>query len=54
MQYSLALLSSAFLLYLLGVNGSLTPINIAIKRVFVLALPAIVFGSAVDLIGSQR
>ena len=53
-QYLLALFSSAFLFYLLGINGPLTPLETIIKRIFVLALPATVFGSAADLIGSKQ
>lgn len=53
-QYFLALLASAFLFYLLGINHLSTPVEVAVKRIFVLALPATVFGSAADLIGSKQ
>lgn len=53
-HYSSALLFSALMLFLLGLITLATPWNIALRMVVVLALPATVIGSAVDLIGSQR
>ncbi len=53
-HYGFALVFSALILGLLAINLLSTPWYIALKRVIVLALPATVFGSAVDLIGSQK
>jgi uncharacterized membrane protein len=53
-HYASALIFSAFILYLLGINHLATPFDIIVRRVIVLALPATVLGSAVDLIESQK
>ena len=53
-HYASAVLSSAFILYLLGINNLATPLAIIFNRIVIIALPATVFGSAVDLIGSQK
>jgi len=53
-HYISAAVFSVVLLYLLGINTASTPFALIVKRVVLLALPATVFGSAVDLIGSQK
>lgn len=52
-HYVSALLSSAFVLYVLFINNGAVYWGTALRRIIVIALPATVFGSAVDLIGSQ-
>lgn len=54
LHYVSAVLFSAVVLYLLGVNTLATPPGDVLKRVILLALPATVFGSAADLIDSQK
>jgi|GEM_PF-5340749 len=53
-HYLSALFFSALNLYILGINVASTPLVNAVKRIVVLALPATVFGSAVDLLDSQK
>jgi uncharacterized membrane protein len=53
-HYFVALVVSVFLLYLLGVNDPATNWEVAVKRVVLLALPATVMSSAIDLVGSQK
>jgi uncharacterized membrane protein len=53
-HYSVALLVSVFVLYLLGVNDAATELEVVVKRILVLALPATVMSSAIDLVESQK
>lgn len=53
-HYVFALAFSAAILWLLAVNGPGTPFEMVVRRTVVLSLPATAFGSAVDLIGSQK
>ncbi len=53
-HYSSALFFSALMLFLLALIDFSTPWNVSIKMIVVLALPATVIGSAVDLLGSQK
>ena len=53
-HYLTAIFFSIIVLYMLGTNTPDTTFSTFVKRVLVLSLPASVFGSAVDLIGSQK
>jgi len=53
-HYLTAIFFSIIILYMLGTITSDITFSIFVKRVLVLSLPASVFGSAVDLIGSQK
>jgi len=54
LQYSFAVFFSMFVLRLLGVNKSTTPLDVFIKRTVVLAMPSTITASATDLIESQK
>jgi uncharacterized membrane protein len=53
-HYLTAIFFSIIVLYMLGTITPDITFSIFVKRVLVLSLPASVFGSAVDLIGSQK
>ncbi len=53
-HYVFAIVFSALILLLLGINTLGTPAGIMARRIVVLALPATLLGSAIDLVGSQK
>ena len=53
-HYLLAVFSSAGILWLLAINAPGTALGVALPRIVMLALPATAFGSAIDLVGSQK
>ena len=53
-HYSFALIFSAFMLWLLAINTSGTPLDVAMNRIIVLSLPATLLGSTIDLVESQK
>ena len=53
-HYLTAVVSSVVILYMLGTLAPDTTFSVFVKRIVVLSLPASVFGSAVDLTGSQK
>ena len=54
LQYSFAVFFGMFVLRLLGVNKSITPLGVFIKRTVVLAMASTIRASATDLIESQK
>ena len=53
-HYGFAVIFSALILLLLGINSVGMPFGIMARRIVVLALPATLLGSAIDLVGSQK
>lgn len=53
-HYVFALVFSAIILWLLGINNLGTPVGSFSKRIIVLALPATLLGSTLDLVESQK
>ncbi len=53
-HYLFALIFSITMLWLLGIIGLGTPLDIVARRIIVLSLPATLLGSTLDLVESQR